>query len=158
LTHECPVTLLAICPRQHVADWYDEPIPLGHPGFVLNPIVLGPERIPVITDSTEAGRLPTLGVLSAAAHGPDVIRALHTGLDFMMTDTYEYTSAWTESLKAEGRAEGKAEAILRILDARGKIPSDDARKRIEECRDLDLLDVWFNRALNITRADQLFED
>lgn len=78
--NECPVTLLVICPRQHVADWYDEPIPLGHPGFALKPVVLGPDRIPAITDPAKVGRFPTLGVLSAAAHGPadpDVIRALH---------------------------------------------------------------------------------
>lgn len=82
--HECPVTLLVICPRQHVADAYNAPIPLGHPGFVLHPLVLGPERIPVITDPAEVGQHPTLGVLSAAAHGPadpDVVKALHTGLD-----------------------------------------------------------------------------
>ncbi|GAB3718425.1 hypothetical protein GCM10028793_56810 [Nocardiopsis oceani] len=34
--NECPVSLLVICPRQHVADWYNRPIQLGHPGFVLN--------------------------------------------------------------------------------------------------------------------------
>lgn len=68
--NECPTALLVICPRRHVADWYDKPISLGHPGFVLHPIVLGPERIPVVTDPTEVGRFPTLGVLSAAAHGP----------------------------------------------------------------------------------------
>lgn len=150
--HECPVALLVIRPRQEVAEWYSEPIVLGHPRFVLHPIVLGPQGIPVVTDPEEVGHCPTLGALSAAVHGPgdqDVLNALHTGLDLideeratkyigyalhllsdtegqkgleelLMTETYEYTSAWTESLKAEGRTE----AILRILDKQG-VPTDE---------------------------------
>ncbi len=80
----------------------------------------------------------------------------------MMTDTYEYTSAWTEGLRAKGRAEGqadaKAESVLRVLRARGKSPDGAARERIESCRDLDQLDVWFDRALSVGRVEELFED
>jgi hypothetical protein len=82
--HECPVTLLVVCPKQSVADWYAEPIELGHPGLVLRPLVIGPKNIPVVTDPGTVGASPTLGVLSAAAHGmkkTDVLKALHTGLD-----------------------------------------------------------------------------
>jgi hypothetical protein len=82
--HECPVTLLVICPKQSVADWYAEPIELGHPKFVLRPLVIGPKDIPVVTDPGTVAASPTLGVLSAAAHGmkkTDVLKALHTGLD-----------------------------------------------------------------------------
>ncbi|MFV2197592.1 hypothetical protein [Nocardiopsis sp. LOL_012] len=82
--HECPVSLLVVCPRQSVADWYTEPIRLGHPGFTLSPLVVGPKDIPVVTDPATVADSPTLGVLSAAAHGArkaDVLEALHTGLD-----------------------------------------------------------------------------
>lgn len=82
--HECPVTLLVICPKQSVANWYAEPIELGHPGLVLRPLVIGPKDIPVVTDPDTVSASPTLGVLSAAAHGmgkTDVLEALHTGLD-----------------------------------------------------------------------------
>lgn len=183
--NECPVTLLVICPRQHVADWYDEPIPFGHPGFVLRPIVLGPDRIPVVTDPEEVGRQPTLGVLSAAAHGPaepDVIKALHRGLDsvdpematkyigyalhlltdstgqraleeLMMTDTYEYTSAWAESL----RAEGKADMLLRLLQSKGIELTEETRDRILRCEAPDQLDLWFDRALAHTPVDRLLD-
>ncbi|WP_026116595.1 hypothetical protein [Nocardiopsis valliformis] len=192
--HECPVTLLVICPRQNVADAYNAPIPLGHPGFVLHPLVLGLERIPVITDPAEVGRHPTLGVLSAAAHGPadpDVVKALHTGLDsidqematkyigyalhlltdsngqraleeLMMTETYEYTSAWTESLKAEGRTEGKAEGeanmLLLMLEVQDIEVTEEARERILGCTDSTQLKTWAIRSKNITRIDELFED
>lgn len=192
--HECPVALLVICPKQHVADWYTEPIYLGHPGFVLNPIVLGPERIPVVTDPEQVGRYPTLGVLSAAAHGPadpDVIKALHIGLDsidlematkyvgyalhlltdsngqraleeLMMTETYEYTSAWTESLEARGEAKGRVEEkrtdVLYVLRKRRISVDKDSHAHILNCRDLDQLSIWFDRAFDISYVGELFED
>lgn len=46
----CPVHLLVICPSQAVADFYDRPIPTGMPGFTLRPAVIGPARVPAITD------------------------------------------------------------------------------------------------------------
>ena len=192
--HECPVVLLAICPRQEVADWYGAPIALGHPGFVLNPVVLGPEGIPVVKTPEEVGQRPTLGVLSAAAHGNrhrEVLDALHSGLalideekaaqyigyalhllsetggqqaleELMMTDTFEYTSTWADSLRAEGEAKGKAEgeakALLRILRRRGIAVDEAARERITACRDLDQLDHWFDRAFDIDHTDDLFTD
>ncbi len=76
----------------------------------------------------------------------------------MMTDTYEYTSAWTESLRAEGRAEAKSESVLRVLEARGKSPDDAARERIAACRDLGQLDVWFDRALSVDSVDEVLRD
>ncbi|MBQ1081509.1 hypothetical protein KBX21_09900 [Nocardiopsis sp. B62] len=79
-----------------------------------------------------------------------------------MTDTYEYTRAWTESLRAEGRAEGlaeaKSESVLRVLEARGKSPDDAARERIAACRDLGQLDVWFDRALSVDSVDEVLRD
>ena len=45
------------------------PIALGHPGFVLQPIVLGPEGIPLIDDVEQARGDVRLAVLSAMAHG-----------------------------------------------------------------------------------------
>ncbi|WP_026127548.1 serpin family protein [Nocardiopsis lucentensis] len=184
--HECPVTLLVICPRQPVADWYADPIPLGHPGFVLHPLVVGPKDIPVVTDPATVAASPTLGVLSAAAHGAtkkDVLDALHTGLDkidpekaakyigyslhllddtdgqkalekLMMADTFEYTSAWTESL----RAEGEAKAILRFLSKHGVEVPEEARERISRCQDADTLDTWLERAMTATTIDELFDE
>lgn len=80
----------------------------------------------------------------------------------MMAETYEYTSAWTESLKAEGKAEGRAEEkakdILHILTKRGITVDQDNSEHILNCRDLEQLGVWFDRALDATHSDELFED
>lgn len=67
----CPTVLLVVCADSRTAGWCAEPIRLGHPGFVLTPLVLGPERVPEVTDPEEASRRPELTVLSAIAHGAD---------------------------------------------------------------------------------------
>jgi hypothetical protein len=66
---KCPAVLLVICPDRQTATWSGECIELGHPGWVLSPMVIGPEALPVITDDKEAARAPELAVLAAPAHG-----------------------------------------------------------------------------------------
>jgi Arc/MetJ-type ribon-helix-helix transcriptional regulator len=71
----CPVLLLVVAPDAAVARWCARPIELGHPGFVLRPLVLGPEAIPVIVDEQAAREDPELAVLSAMAHGRQEVGA-----------------------------------------------------------------------------------
>jgi hypothetical protein len=59
--------------------------------------------------------------------------------------------------KAEGRAEGWAEAILRVLAARKVEVPDDARTRILACTDTRQLDTWLDRAVTATDIADLFE-
>ncbi|WP_458076298.1 hypothetical protein [Streptomyces sp. EMB26] len=58
--------------------------------------------------------------------------------------------------KSEGKAEGKAEDILRVLTVRGVPVSDDVRKHVTACTDLDTLTTWFDRSLTVSRAEDLF--
>ncbi|MBI4701227.1 MAG: hypothetical protein HY744_08730, partial [Deltaproteobacteria bacterium] len=64
----CPVCLLVVAPRRAVARWCARPIALGHPGFVLRPLVLGPDAVPLVTAVEQAAAAPELAVLSALAH------------------------------------------------------------------------------------------
>jgi hypothetical protein len=66
---KCPTVLLVVAPDAAVARWCAKPIELGHPGFRLQPLVAGPEAIPVVVEPEEAERDPELAVLSALAHG-----------------------------------------------------------------------------------------
>jgi len=74
----CPTVLLVVCVDTATATWCATPIELGHPGARLTPLVLGPDRVPVVTDLDEAARGPELSVLSAMAHGahPDRSKVL----------------------------------------------------------------------------------
>ncbi len=59
--------------------------------------------------------------------------------------------------REEGRREGVASSVLRVLHKRGLTVTDDARTRINSCGDLDTLNTWLDRALDITRTEDLFD-
>lgn len=78
----------------------------------------------------------------------------------MDTKTYPYQGAYAESLVAEGevkgKAKGKAELLLKLLDSRGHAVPDDVRERVMDCRDEPTLDNWFERALKGDSVEELF--
>lgn len=70
----CPVILLVIALNGATERWASAPIELG-PGSVIQPVVLGPRRIPIVTDPELAAQSPELAVLSAIVHGNKPIAA-----------------------------------------------------------------------------------
>ena len=66
---QCAAVLLVVSPSAEVAQWCATPIHLGHPGFTLTPLVLGPDQVPVVTDPDLARRQPERAMLSAIMHG-----------------------------------------------------------------------------------------
>ena len=58
--------------------------------------------------------------------------------------------------QAEGQAAGEAALILRLLEKRGVLVSEGVRERVTSCADLDTLTLWFDRALTVTVAEDLF--
>lgn len=83
--------------------------------------------------------------------------------ELMTIGTYEYQSEFTERLRnegaargeAKGRAEAKADDVLRVLRARGVEVPDDVRARIVGCADLERLDAWLDRASTAHSVDDL---
>ncbi|AUX27447.1 hypothetical protein SOCEGT47_080370 [Sorangium cellulosum] len=67
--HRCPTRLLVVTIDLEMVRWCARPIETGHPGWVLKPLVLGPEGVPVVTDVEQAKAAPEMAVLSAMAHG-----------------------------------------------------------------------------------------
>ncbi|WP_441290246.1 hypothetical protein ACSRUE_06405 [Sorangium sp. KYC3313] len=67
--HRCPTGLLVVTIDAAMARWSARPIDTGHPGWTLTPLVLGPQRVPVVTDAGQAKAAPEVAVLSAMAHG-----------------------------------------------------------------------------------------
>jgi hypothetical protein len=189
----CPVVLLVVCADTATATWCAARIELGHPGWTLSPLVLGPDRVPVVTDADEAARDPELAVLSAMAHGgrpdrTDVLDALvtalaavdqeratlysnvvlaalpaaaHRYLEALVTaGTFprEYQSPLVRRFVGQGRVEGKAAAVLTVLDARGIDLPSFAHARITSCTDLYQLDSWLRRAATANSIDELFDE
>jgi hypothetical protein len=54
--------------------------------------------------------------------------------------------------------EGEAKAILRFLEARGVTVPEEARRRITDCTDPDLLNHWLDRTPHVTNIDDLFAE
>ena len=64
----CPTCVLVYTPDLEVAAWAARVV-TGGPGWSLQPLVLGPDLVPVIAAREEAAARPELAVLSAMAHG-----------------------------------------------------------------------------------------
>lgn len=87
----CRAVLLVICPDRSTAGWCATPIDIGHPDWLLRPLVLGPSLVPVVTDHDHARRAPELAVLSALTHGSgpeqdQIFRAMLGGLEELDED------------------------------------------------------------------------
>jgi len=91
---DCPVVLLVVAPDPAIARWARQPIPLGHPGFVLEPFVVGPEQIPRVT-APGRDTLPELLVLSARTHPEaEVARAALAAIDVLPDETRQLYSSF----------------------------------------------------------------
>jgi hypothetical protein len=64
----CPACVLVVTPYAGVARWASRLIPVG-PGIAFQPLVVGPDGVPAVTDPRLAATDPELAVLSAMAHG-----------------------------------------------------------------------------------------
>lgn len=78
--------------------------------------------------------------------------------DLMAVDLSFFRSETAQKLRREGMAEGKAEAIVRLLAMRGLGVPDEVRGRVFDCADPETLDLWFARAFSAATADQLFDE
>ncbi|MBL7498864.1 hypothetical protein I6A84_40520 [Frankia sp. CNm7] len=88
---------------------------------------------------------------------PEALRSLWE--DYMATMVKrEYRSKIFRDLQAKGKAEGKAEDLLTILEIRRVHVPDDARERIIACTDLDQLDIWLRRAVTATTLDDVIRE
>jgi hypothetical protein len=80
----------------------------------------------------------------------------------MLIPGYEYQSDFARKYigigKAEGRAEGKAEAVLTLLAARNVAVAPEQRERILACRELATLDAWLVAAASANAARDVLGD
>ncbi|MFD6195053.1 hypothetical protein [Streptomyces sp. NPDC060275] len=74
------------------------------------------------------------------------------------TPNFPGSNSIVEESWLEGRAKGKADAVLDILKARGIEISGSVRERVTECTDLDALGTWLGRSLSVARAEELFAE
>jgi hypothetical protein len=106
-------------------------------------------RVPedaVIEDPCLDPPLPVAGLLEATAGDQAVAQALRARGNPVFAEE-----------RARGQAEAHAKNILTVLESRGLAASDEDRRRILECQDLELLQRWFRRSLGIAAVDDLWD-
>jgi hypothetical protein len=184
----CPAAVLVvICPDPAEAAKCRKLIRTGHPGFDLAPIVIdsgGPPGrdgagSPYLTvfaasmggidmESEPGARRVLDAMASAEVSDADRLRmttimlrlasdAARQILEAMMK-TSEYEKTFVERIHEQGISEGKAEAVLKLLDARHLAPSPEQRQRVTSCTDPAQLDLWFDRAITAGTATEVFAD
>ncbi|WP_084494937.1 hypothetical protein [Nocardia shimofusensis] len=184
-----------MCQDETTERWAGGPFVIGPrqwPSLVARPLVLGPDNVPVITDTAEAITDVPLAALSAIthAHHPSIgailksLAAALRGIDdedaaivaeltelglgtspaadtwrqMMSVDLSFFRSQTSQRIRDEGRQEGRAEDIVRILQHRRIALTDNDRDRIRGCTDADTLTRWFDRALTAETAAEIFTD
>lgn len=86
--------------------------------------------------------------------------------NLVAVDLSFYKSPLSEEIRDEGRAEGRtagraegrAEDILLVLELRQIGLSDEARARITECADPEILRQWLARAVLASSAEEIFAE
>ena len=59
--------------------------------------------------------------------------------------------------REEGLAEGQARALVKMLELKKEsVLTVEARQRILECTDVDLIEQWFERAVTASSLDEIF--
>jgi hypothetical protein len=155
----CPTALLVVAPDTAVARWCAQPIELGHPGFVLQPLVVGPDAIPVVVDEQVAGRDPELAVLSAMAHGHEegglaIIQAIMSAargledersklyVDLAVSTLSEAARRFLETLMKSGRYEYQTDFVRRwVAEGREEGLQEGERASLFEVLDARGLEV-----------------
>lgn len=70
--------------------------------------------------------------------------------------TRTFIDDWRDEARAQGRAEGEANALLAVLAARGLEVPDDAHARIASCTDVDRLSTWTGNAVSANSIEEVF--
>ncbi len=134
---ECPTYLLVVAPNKEAANWCAKPIDLGHPGFTLRPLVLGPDVIPSITDPRRAAESPELSVLSAIVHAtdPQGVNVLEALLHAMRALPGKHALRYAELVRAALPAEVWNALEKKMKTETREILSDFTRARLAEARE-----------------------
>jgi hypothetical protein len=70
----------------------------------------------------------------------------------------EYKNDFFDRVEARGKAWGKAEVLVKILDSRTIDLTSEQHDQVMSCADPSQLDRWIDRALAATSVEDVFQD
>ena len=177
--HDSPAVLMVICPGLATGRWARRPIPTGHPGFDLVPLVIDASCTPLPSGPGHADIGPELAVLAAFTGAADleqdvgrrlVLGAVAAaGLDAERLETYTsliracapaaaraalealMTTVFKDDFVERYKAEGRAEG-----EARGRAEGEAGMLlRVLAARGFDVPGQVRERVLSCTDLEQL---
>jgi hypothetical protein len=184
--HDCNVSFLVFGLTEDAVKGGGKAIKTGHLGFNLKPYTTGYCLLPAIADrfapelavlhvvtksidmTTNEAKLQVLEALALApperrASYSRIVRAVvskpvRAELEELMKTVIKdpFIDGLIEEGMALGMAEGEADAILRVLEARGLEVTAAQRKRIIDCTDLKMLQDWITRAVSAVKVADIF--
>jgi hypothetical protein len=80
--------------------------------------------------------------------------AVRRALEELMATVFR--DEFVDGLLDQGRAEGEAAMLLRVLAARGFAVPDDIKQRVQSCADLAQLEAWGDRAVTAKSLEEIF--
>jgi hypothetical protein len=131
-----PTYLVVVTPSRRVERWAGEPIAIGHPGFVLVPLVLGPSNVPSLVDRERAQAMPELAVLVAVVHGhgkhavEGALRAVDAALAIEPEKRKLYVDVVLAALKPGARKQ-----VEEIMIQNYEYQSEYARRYVQQGRE-----------------------
>ncbi|WP_329094283.1 hypothetical protein OG979_07805 [Actinomadura citrea] len=172
----CPCYLLVICPERPVAKWARESIKIGHPGFDLQPLVVGPGVGPLVATPEQAARTPEMTIVGTLANvtTPDreAMEITHAALVTIENAGHENADLYTDLVlnalpKAARRIleelvntgivdyEFKSDLFLRS-QAKGKVRGEaESVLKVLDARGLSVSDEVRKQVLACTDQEQL---
>jgi hypothetical protein len=118
------------------------------------------------TSAADRERLITLILKAAPAAARQILEDLMATTEWKSDFVESFVNVGLEKGLEQGREQGivegairaKAEAILKVLDARLLKPTKDQRGQVNAATDIVQLDRWFDRALNAATTAEVFAD
>jgi hypothetical protein len=74
----------------------------------------------------------------------------------MPINTFGLHNEVVDRFVEQGRAQGRAESLLRILSRRGLRVPDEMRQRVLACTDTRQLETWIDRAVTAASVQDVF--
>jgi predicted transposase YdaD len=110
--------------------------------------------------------LTTIILARASANARKTLEDLMATIEWKDDFVESYVTEGLEKGLAKGLAKGRAEGaigvkvadIVKVLSARHLQPTEAQLAQVADCADLDQLGRWFDRALTVDTADEVFKD
>ena len=150
----CPSLLLVVCADMSIATWCAQPIGLGHPGWALSPLVLGPDQVPLVTDVDQASQVPELAALSVMAHTthPDLNNVLTTLLDALATLDEDRNTLYYDVIASALPAAARESLEALMASRRYEYKTDFARHYVFQGRAAGRIEAGVEAVLTVLKV------